>query len=107
VANAQAVANEGLGLERISRIRENHALAEERSAQAYRDRESAGLEHVKMLKELQEMDISQIEKLLALANVLKKQEEASEIEQMPAEEVHIKREHLGKESGQVEVVRGI
>ena len=97
VANAQAVADEGLGLERVSRIQENKALAEERRAQAYRDRESAGLEHVKMLKELEDMDIGQIEKLIALSKVLKDQEEASHVDQVTGEELHLKGEHLAKE----------
>lgn len=41
LANARAVADEGLGHERMSRIAENQALAEERKAEATKDRYSA------------------------------------------------------------------
>lgn len=74
LAQARAVADKGLGLERVSRVQENQALAEERRAQAHKDEESALLEKVKALKELETIDIVHLEKLLALANLLKQQE---------------------------------
>jgi hypothetical protein len=74
LAQARAVADKGLGLERVSRVQENQALAEERRAQAEKDEQTALLEKVKALKELESIDIAHLEKLLALANILKQQE---------------------------------
>lgn len=70
LAQARAIADEGLGAERYSRIRENQALADERRAQAAKDEESALLEKVKALKELESIDMAHLEKLLQLANMI-------------------------------------
>jgi hypothetical protein len=78
MAQARATADEGLGVERLSRVKENQALAQERKAQAEKDRQSALLDHVKALKEIEDIDIAQIEKLLMLANLLKQREQAQE-----------------------------
>lgn len=67
---ASAIADSGLGMERASRIQENSALAVERKAEAQKDRELGTLHYVKALKELQDMDLSQIEKMIVLANQL-------------------------------------
>jgi type I site-specific restriction endonuclease len=69
--NAQARANEGLGNERDSRVPENHALAQERRAKAINDEEHALLEKVRILKELDGIDIDHLNRLLTMANVLK------------------------------------
>lgn len=74
LAEARAVADEGLGIERLSRISENEAMVEERRARALKERESAVLDHVKALKELESIDIAQIEKLLLLAKMVKNEE---------------------------------
>ena len=79
VAESTAVANEGLGAERQSRVAENSALAVEREAAAEKDRDMGVLNLVKAMKELQNMDIAQVEKLLQVANMLKEQERASEL----------------------------
>lgn len=71
---AKAVADTGLGIERASRVEENRALAVERTAQAKRDRDAGLLNLVKALKEIDEVDIHQIEKLLSLAELVKGQE---------------------------------
>lgn len=63
---AKATANEGLGIERVSRIQENQALAEERRAEALKDLELGALHQVSALKELQALDIDNLGKLLAL-----------------------------------------
>src|SRR5690606_42002923 len=60
---ASAIADSGRGMERASRIQENSALAVERKAEAQKDRELGALHYVKALKELQDMDRSQIEKM--------------------------------------------
>lgn len=74
LAQARAVADRGLGVERVSRVQENQALAQERRAQAHKDEESALLEKVKALKELESIDIAHIEKLISLANMIKEKE---------------------------------
>jgi hypothetical protein len=71
LAEARTVADQGLGIERMSRVQENQALAEERKAQAHKDDESALLEKVKALKELEMLDITHLEKLIQMANMLK------------------------------------
>ncbi len=69
--NARATADEGLGLERLSRIEENKALADERRAQAMKDEDSALLEKVKALKELEQLDITHLKEYIGLAMQLK------------------------------------
>jgi hypothetical protein len=78
LANARAVADQGLGAERFSRIPENSALAAERISQARENiadsqaaRSRGVLDIVKALKEIDSIDIQNVEKLLALANLVK------------------------------------
>lgn len=71
LANARAAADQGLGLERISRIQENQALAEERKAAAAKDEEIGLLTLVKALKEIDTIDLAQLEKLIHLNNIVK------------------------------------
>lgn len=78
LAKARAYADTGLAEERLSRIPENRALALERVAEANKDRELATLNKVKAMKELDDIDISQIQKLLALAEILKANEAKQE-----------------------------
>lgn len=78
LVNARVMADKGLGIERVSRVQENQALAGERRAGAEKDRQAALLDHVKALKELEDIDIAQIEKLLVLANMLKAREMEAE-----------------------------
>lgn len=80
-ANAQA--QQGLGLERVSRIEENAALADERRAQAVKDEEIGFLNLVKALKEIENIDISQIEKLVTLSNIVKQAEAAQQAASAP------------------------
>jgi hypothetical protein len=87
LAHARADADRGLGLERLSRVQENQALAEERRAQAEKDNEIALLNFVKALKEIEGVDLDHLGKIITLSNVLKaEQREANvkdEIEQTP------------------------
>lgn len=76
LTEASAQANQSMGLERMSRIQENQALAEERKAEAHKDDEAALLNFVKALKEIESMDLQHIEKLISMANVIKQQESA-------------------------------
>ena len=79
--NAQAEANTGLGLERASRVQENRALAVERLAESEKDKQLGTLHLVKAMKELEDMDIAQLERLLALANSIKEHESFEEKEE--------------------------
>ena len=74
LAEARATADEGLGLERISRIDENKALAVEREAEAVKDRELGILHMVKALKEIESVDLQQLEKIIALSMIVKNEE---------------------------------
>lgn len=76
VANAQATADQGLGLERLSRIKENQALAVERRAEAHHDQTKAILDLVRAMKELEGLDIANLERLLALARASAEQQAA-------------------------------
>lgn len=71
---ARAVADRGLGLERVSRVAENQALAIEREAAAERDKDEAFLNLIKTLKEIDTMDIEHINKLMAISHMIKNQE---------------------------------
>lgn len=71
LANARAQADTGLGLERMSRIAENRELARERHAEAEKDRELALLNFVKALKEIEGVDLAQLEKLVHLASLVR------------------------------------
>ncbi len=73
LSRARAVADEGLGLERASRVQENQALAVERRAEAEKDHAVTLVNIVKALKELDHMDIQQLEKLIAISHSIKDQ----------------------------------
>lgn len=75
LANSRAIADRGLGLERVSRIQENRELAKERSAQAEKDHMGAILDMVKAAKELESIDLQQLEQLIVLSRTLKEQSE--------------------------------
>lgn len=79
LAHARAEADRGLGLERVSRVQENQALAIERRAQAHKDEEEALLNKVKMLKELDDLDLNHLERLVNLANSLKATDRHTEV----------------------------
>lgn len=74
LAHARAMADQGLYQERSSRVAENRALAIRQLHEANRDDEAALLDKVKALKELEEMDLSHLERLLTMANALKASE---------------------------------
>jgi hypothetical protein len=75
LAHARAQADQGLGIERLSRVQENQALAIERKAAAVKDEEIGLLNLVKALKEIDMVDINQVEKLIQLMHVTKAQEQ--------------------------------
>lgn len=65
---SRAMANQGLGVERVSRVEENRALAIERLAEAQKDRDLGTLDRIKAIKELTDIDLGQIQKAI---NILK------------------------------------
>jgi hypothetical protein len=75
VLKSTVTANEGLGLERMSRVEENQALAQERKASSVKEEELALLNLVKALKELESIDINNLEKLIKLQTIVKSQEQ--------------------------------
>ncbi len=75
LANARSQADQGLSVERISRVEENRALAVQKLSEANKNDEQALLEKLKILKELEEMDLGHIEKLINMANMLKVHEQ--------------------------------
>jgi len=79
LAHSRAQADRGLGMERISRIEENKALAVERRAEAVKDREQGVLNLVRSLKEIEDIDINQLEKLVALHRIVKGEEAGAAI----------------------------
>jgi len=68
---ARAVSDQGLGLERISRVEENEALAVERRSQAAENEDDALLSKVKAMKELESMDMANLKELVMLAQMLR------------------------------------
>jgi hypothetical protein len=66
LAQARAVADKGLGLERVSRVEENRALAVERRAAAVKDQETGFLNLVKALKEIEYLDLDHLQKLITM-----------------------------------------
>jgi len=72
--NAKAASDQGLAVERVSRVESNSALAEEHHAEATKDRLAGMLDIVKALKELDNIDLAQVHKLIELANIVKTQE---------------------------------
>lgn len=71
---SQAMANQGLGMERIARINENAELAVERRAKAIEDLSDARLNKAKTLTELQNLDVARLQQLLAIADLLEQKE---------------------------------
>jgi len=81
LSKARAQADQGLGVERLSRVQENQALAEERRAAAIKDEEIGLLNLVKALKEIDTVDLAHIEKLVSLSNLLKAEQAAQQPQQ--------------------------
>ena len=82
LAHARAQADTGLGLERVSRIQENQALAIERREAGENDKQLALLNFVKALKELEGIDIAHVEQLLMLSKMLENKQAVSNAQQI-------------------------
>lgn len=70
LAHSRSFADKGLGAERISRIKENEALAIERKAEAKKDDAMALLNFIEALKKIEGIDIEHLTKLLQLNSVM-------------------------------------
>jgi len=75
LAKSRAVADQGLGVERFSRVQENEALAIERRAEAQKDQAQGLLNIAKTLQEIETIDIDQLQKLIALSKLLSAKKE--------------------------------
>lgn len=78
LAQSQAVANKGLGIERLSRVKENEALAIERKAEAVKDDNQAVLNLVKALKEIEGMDLEHLERIMTLQGLINNEKQTLE-----------------------------
>ena len=74
LAQARAKADIGLYAERTSRVDENRALAIQKLHEANSDDERAMLDKIKALKELEDMDLGHIERLLNMSHAIKESE---------------------------------
>jgi hypothetical protein len=86
LAHARATADRGLGLERASRVQENQALAVERRAQAHKDQDLALLTLIRAAKELEDIDMGQIEKALTLSRMMEQSNKQEDQESQPLPE---------------------
>lgn len=85
---AKAMADQGLGAERVARIEENRALAVERIAEAQNQRSMAVYNELRAVKELEEIDVNNLVNLLTLIQNLqmaKKDREGEELKMASAE----------------------
>jgi hypothetical protein len=78
MAMAKATADEGLGVERLSRVQENQSLAIERQAQALRDEDEGALALVKAIKELEGIDLDNVVKALQVMGTIKMSQRAEQ-----------------------------
>lgn len=80
LANARAIADKGLGIERVSRVQENEAFAVERMAEAQKDRAQGVLNIAKALQEMEGVDLAQVEQLLNMLTILKQGEQQTSLQ---------------------------
>jgi hypothetical protein len=80
---ARAMANEGLGFERASRIQENQALAIERLAEAQKDRDLGTLDRVKAVKELETMDLEHLRRSIEILQAIQNGQKQEAQDQLP------------------------
>ncbi len=67
---AKAIADQGLGIERASRVEENHSLAVEREAKAEADKDKGLLDLIKAMKEIDSVDIDQMHKIFQIKHAI-------------------------------------
>lgn len=77
---SKAMANQGLGVERVSRVEENRALAVERIAEAQKDRDLGTLDRIKAVKELTDIDLGQIERAVHIIRLIQESQVRESVE---------------------------
>jgi len=80
MSEARAEADRAMGAERMSRIAENQEMVEERKAEAQKDRDLGMLHLVKALKELETVDLEQLEKMITLTKLVQGEEIKSDLQ---------------------------
>ena len=76
---SKSMADQGLGMERASRIEENRALATERIAESQNQRSLAVYHEIKAAQELETMDLGHLQQLFTLVHNLQEAKRAREI----------------------------
>lgn len=74
LSHSRSMADQGLWAERTSRVAENRALAISKLHEANKFDEQAMLSKIKAIKELEDMDLAYLEKLIMLSNQIKQSE---------------------------------
>ncbi len=74
LAEARAAADQGLAVERASKVADNESLAFERRARSVQEENAAMLNLVKALKEIDTLDLTHLEQLLVMQQTIKQQE---------------------------------
>ncbi|KKM66112.1 hypothetical protein LCGC14_1484490 [marine sediment metagenome] len=97
---ASAVADSGLGIERASRVQENQSLAVERVAEAQKDRNLGTLHLAQALKELDSIELDNVQKLWTLVQAFKQHEKVEEAQS--AEVADVQNEQLMQQVQQVQ-----
>jgi len=69
--DSKSLADQGLGVERLSRVQENRALAVERLAESRKDQQLGALHMAKAMKELEDLDTMELERLVNLVLLVK------------------------------------
>jgi len=75
---AKAESDRALASERLNKIQTDQAMSMEKIAQSQQHRESAVLDRVRAAKELADMDLTQLQKMLDILTTLQQQEVATE-----------------------------
>jgi hypothetical protein len=75
MTEASAVAADGLGVERLSRVAENQALVDERRAKAEQARSTGVLDIIRAAKELESIDIHQTREVIELLELINAQQQ--------------------------------
>jgi hypothetical protein len=76
---SKSMADQGLGAERVARIEENRALAIERVAEAQNQRSLSTYHQIKAMQEVQDLDLSQLQKLFDLVHAIQEGHRAREV----------------------------
>lgn len=83
---SRAMANQGLGVERVSRVEENRALAIERLAEAQKDRDLGTLDRIKAVKELTDIDLGQIERAINILKIIQEDQHLESEQKKPEQQ---------------------